>query len=637
MEAQQFQALVARVEQMAEADPRGYVLRVFGIAALGFAILGLVIAMAMVNVALIAGVVLLVVFTGGKALLFFAKLGKLVILLAIPVWAMLRTTWTLVFARFPRPEGREIRRDEAPALFARLDEMRSRIGGPRVHRVLVTDELNAAIVQHPRLGLLGWEENTLILGLRLLQALSEDEAMAVVAHEYGHLAGNHGRFAGFIYRFRNAWGRLQAMSQQWNDWGSRLIARLFRWYAPRFNAYTFALARQNEYLADRTSVELVGARPAADALMRTGIAARYESEGFWPAIQRRIATEAEPPAGRGQMWRQSQREGLDADARQRYLDAARREATDPFDTHPALVDRLAAIGAAADGQAALRLAPPAVTAAEAWFGPRLEALSAEFDRRWRDDVAGQWKERHEHLRRQVARVAELEGKADPSDDERWEYLCAVEETDPGRDLMPLLEGLLAASPDHLSALFRRGRLRLDRGDEGGIADLERVIAADPSATLPGCDVAWQFYRKRVAEGDAERAEAWQKRWMERSAYENAVNAELSQLPADATLVPHDLPEDQLAVVRGIVAGSAKHVRQAYLVRRVLKSDPTRHDFVICIETARFTLGNKGPEVIKRLAALEWPMHVFIVHLGADPFKRFRKSIRQHRIAPFFEA
>ncbi|MBL8424039.1 MAG: peptidase M48, partial [Candidatus Accumulibacter phosphatis] len=176
MEAQQFQALVARVERLAEADPKGYVRRVFAIAALGFVILGLVIAMAMVNVALIGGVVLLVVFSGGKALLFFAKLGKLVIVLAIPVWLMLRTTWTLVFARLPRPEGREIRRDEAAALFARLDAMRERIGGPRVHRVLVTDELNAAIVQRPRLGLLGWQENTLILGLRLLQALSEDEA-----------------------------------------------------------------------------------------------------------------------------------------------------------------------------------------------------------------------------------------------------------------------------------------------------------------------------------------------------------------------------------------------------------------------------------------------------------------------------
>jgi len=635
MEAQQFQALVARVERLAEADPKGYVLRVVAIAALGFVILGLVIAMAMVNVALIGGVVLLVVFTGGKALLFFAKLGKLVIVLAIPVWLMLRTTWTLVFARFPRPEGRAIRRDEAAVLFARLDAMRERTGGPRVHRVLLTDELNAAIVQRPRLGLLGWQENTLILGLRLLQALSEDEAMAVVAHEYGHLAGHHGRFAAFIYRLRNAWGRLQAMSQQWNDWGSRLIARLFRWYAPRFNAYTFALARQNEYLADRTSVELVGAGAAADALMRTGIVARYESEGFWPAIQRRIAAEAEPPAGRGLMWRQSQREALDADARQRYLDAARREATDPFDTHPALVDRLAAIGAAADGQAAERLAPPAVSAAESWFGTQLPALSAEFDRRWRDEVADQWKERHEHLRRQAARVADLATRTELSDDECWDYLCAVEETDPDRDLMPLLEGLLAAAPAHLPALFRRGRLRLERGDEAGIGDLERVIAADPSATLPGCDIAWQFYRRRGTDGDAAHAEAWQKRWMERSTYENTVNAELSQLPADATLAPHDLPEDRLDIVRHIVAGNATHIRRAYLLRRILTSDPACHDYVICIETARFTLGNKGPAVVKRLAALEWPMHVFIVHLGGEPFKRFRKTIDKQKIPPIY--
>ena len=77
---------------MYKRQPKGYVRLVFAIAALGFVILCLVIAMAMVNVSLIGGVVLLVVFSGGKALLFFAKLGKLVIVLAIPVWLMLRTT-----------------------------------------------------------------------------------------------------------------------------------------------------------------------------------------------------------------------------------------------------------------------------------------------------------------------------------------------------------------------------------------------------------------------------------------------------------------------------------------------------------------------------------------------------------------
>lgn len=201
------------------------------------------------------------------------------------------------------------------------------------------------------------------------------------------------------------------------------------------------------------------------------------------------------------------------------------------------------------------------------------------------------------------------------------------------ELMRLLEGLLAAAPEHLPALFRRGRRRLERGDEAGIGDLERVIAADPSATLPGCHIAWQFYRRRGGEGDAPQAEAWQKRWLERSAHENAVNAELSQLPADATLAPHDLPEDRLAIVRDVVAGSATHIRRAYLLCRIQTSEPACHDYVVCIGTARFTLGNKGPAVIKQFAALEWPVHVFVVHLGSDPFKRFRKTIDKQKIAP----
>jgi hypothetical protein len=122
--------------------------------------------------------------------------------------------------------------------------------------------------------------------------------------------------------------------------------------------------------------------------------------------------------------------------------------------------------------------------------------------------------------------------------------------------------------------------------------------------------------------------------MERSTYENTVTAELSRLPADATLAPHDLPEDRLAIVRAMVAGNAKHIRRAYLLRRILTSDPACHDYVICIETARFTLGNKGPAVIKRLAALEWPMHVFIVHLGGNRSSVSARRSTSRRSRPF---
>lgn len=635
MNAQQLTALAARLERLAHDNPQRYLRKVFGVAALGFLILGLVIGLALINLALIAGLVALVFLTGGKALVLFAKLGKLVILLALPAWAMIRASLTLLFTRFPRPAGRELSRAEAPALFARLDAMRERLDGPRVHRVLLTDELNAAIVQHPRFGLLGWEENTLILGLRLLQTLGEEEAMAVVAHEYGHLAGHHGRFGGFIYRLRNAWGRLQELSQRWNDWGSRLIARLFRWYAPLFNAYTFALARQNEYLADRASVELVGATPTADALMRTDIAARFEADGFWPALNQRVAHQAEPPGDRSALWADALRGQLDIEQRIRYLEQAGTAQTDALDTHPALADRLAAIGVSADAQSATRLAPPERSAAEAWFGERLPALCEAFDQGWCEAIGDRWRDRHQHLRGLGERVAELEALNAPGEPstldaaQQWEYLCAIGELDPQRDLLPLLERLLATQPGHVSARYRRGYLRLAAGDDAGVDDLERVMAADPEAILAACAALIDFYSER----DEAKAESYRARWQARSAHEAAVRAELATLPVDAQLADGGLPPETLSAVSALLRSSPQHIHRAYLLRRVLKADPSMHDYVLAFETPRFTLGDKGAATIRRLAALEWPMAMFIVHLGSNPYKRFRKTIDSQGIAP----
>lgn len=261
MQDQNFEALIGRLERRADANPRRYLFSVLAVALFGFAILGVAIGYSLLVVLLLAGLGALVIITGGKALLLVLKLGKVLVLLAVSAWFMVRSSFAMLFTRLPPPQGRELRREEAPELFARIDAIGRRMKGPAIHRVLLTDELNAAIVQHPALGLLGWEKNYLLLGLSLLQTLTEEEAVSVVAHEYGHLSGYHGRWNGFIYRLRGAWGRMQAMAEGWNNLGTRFIARLFRWYAPYFNAYTFVLARQNEYEADRAARDLTS--PAA--------------------------------------------------------------------------------------------------------------------------------------------------------------------------------------------------------------------------------------------------------------------------------------------------------------------------------------------------------------------------------------
>jgi len=631
MKNEELDQLISRLEVMAKDHPARYTFYVISVALLGFAILGVAILSSLLSVALLVGLALLVVATGGKALILVAKLGKLLILLALPAWVMIRSSFSLLFTRFPSPEGRELLPAEAPALFARLSDIRKQLKGPRIHHVLLTDELNAAIVQHPRFGLLGWEKNYLILGLPLLQALSEEEALAVVAHEYGHLSGRHGRLGGFIYRFRSAWGRLQTLSEQWNDWGSRLIARLFRWYAPYFNAYTFVFARQNEYVADRCSVEIFGQRNAASALMKVNVAALFEDEKFWPSIDRRVVEEPEPIKKRSALWRAALQSELDPETRSRYVETAGQRKTDHFDTHPALNERLSAIGLSVGSLDSQHLDVPAVSAAMNWLGNHLESIQSEFDRAWEENVSERWRERHVYLKARKARLAALDTQASLTTDEQWEYITLQGELSPDEDLLPRLNALIAEAPGHLSALYRRGVLMLEKGDEAGIGDLESVMQTDQDAILPACEAAWRYYLDR----SPEKAEHYRARWQERSDHVERVQAELASLPPDANIAPAEVDEAVLETIRAAVRTQEKHLARAYLFQRVLESDPAVKDYVLGVETGFLTMGDKGPEVIKALSEQEFPFPVFIVDLKTKPYNAFKKPIKRLQIAPFY--
>jgi Zn-dependent protease with chaperone function len=277
LEIDRFKSMVARLEQESAVAPRRYRVKVALLALVGFAILALVLATVGFGLVALLGIAGALAFSGGAALLLLLKLGKLLFLLAVPLWFTLKSAVQALFLRLPAPAGREITRARAPALFAALDDMRARMAGPRFHHVLVVNELNAAVVQRPAFGLVGWPRNYLLLGLPLLECMTPDEAMAVVAHEYGHLAGSHGRFSAFIYRLRHSWGTLQAHMDHFQGWLARLVAPLVRWYAPYFNAYTYVLARADEYRADAASARLVGAGSAAHALKRVNLAARITS------------------------------------------------------------------------------------------------------------------------------------------------------------------------------------------------------------------------------------------------------------------------------------------------------------------------------------------------------------------------
>lgn len=299
----------------------------------------------------------------------------------------------------PPPQEPELTREMAPRLFAMLDEVADTLKAPRFHHVQITPEFNAGVLQVPKLGLLGWQVNYLEVGLPLMQALSPEQFRAVIAHEMGHLSANHSRFSGWIYRVRRTWYQLMQNLHGSGHKAAFLFTAFFNWYAPYFAAYSFVLARADEYVADRCAAEVSGAKTAAEALIQTSLQGRFFATTFWPELIGEAARQPAPPASPVSALVAAFKGSRHEDAEAWYEEALE-EKTDLDDTHPSLSERLAALGFRLIPGGPLDLpkpplplpAPPAETAAEAYLGPALGRFAPPLDAEWKRQLDPHWEE-----------------------------------------------------------------------------------------------------------------------------------------------------------------------------------------------------------------------------------------------------
>lgn len=460
MDEQDFRRLVADYEHDSRHDPRGFAWRTAAMAVLGYAaIIGTLIASAF---GLVWGIGQL---TSGPP-----RLWELMIVVgcASLLLSLLRAVWM----RQRPPHGLVITPKDAPRLFDLLRKLAKRTGAPRPDRVLLDGELNAAVVQQPRLGLLGWHRNDLILGLPLMMTLSTRQFAAVLAHEFGHLQGAHGKLGAWIYRTRRSWVML-AQARQSARWGGNLadaaLAFFFRHFFPRFNARAFVLSRQQEIEADKVAHALVGAEPAAQGLLAIELQARWLAEVFWPQVYRRAVSTSSPRRARPyREMRQLLPQGLRHARASAWLAEALKRLPDAGDTHPSLRDRIELAGV----KPALP-AVPAATAADTLLLDSVDQWLKRLDERWRVEIAPAWSERHRHAQAQRHLVAELaqerrEKKLDPDDHMLWARAARLLEGEAAE--RAVLRQVIQDHPDHLGARHELGMLLIEDLDEATSAE-----------------------------------------------------------------------------------------------------------------------------------------------------------------------
>jgi Zn-dependent protease with chaperone function len=224
------------------------------------------------------------------------KVWLVSVVLAIPV---VRGMFMLRLPDIEEPPGVPLTEEAEPRLWAMVRELAEAAGTRAPDTIILTADVNASVMERPRLGGLLPGRRSLHLGLPLLTGLSEAQFRSVLAHEYGHYIGGDTRLGPIVTRGRMQIRRTIAhfhekadkkvaqeraeqekkserrvakgkKAKEIDTTGAgatyRAMAKIYTWYGKFFLRASLSTARGQEFAADRSAARLAGRDATASAL-----------------------------------------------------------------------------------------------------------------------------------------------------------------------------------------------------------------------------------------------------------------------------------------------------------------------------------------------------------------------------------
>lgn len=584
---QRYKALIERLQAQAREAPQAYRTRVALLAALGYAVLGLIL---LIAVGLPVGIVIALLVSGREfdPWVFVALLPQSVFAVVV-----VRALWL----RFDPPSGYRLMPGDAPALEAEIERLRLAAGAPALEAVVIDSDLNAGAASLPRvLGLMGYR-HYMVIGLPLMRLLDSAELSAVIAHEFGHFRSGHGRFSGWIYRVRLGWFRLVEGMARSGAAMSRLFVKFFEWYAPYFNAYSFVLAREDEYEADAVSARVAGEAARVSALIRLEHASQWLTRRYAPKLQARMRAQPQPPAQYNALFAAALRELPPIDIA-RLLISAERD-NDLTDTHPTLPQRVSAVGA-----------PPVLRPQDApaatLLGEALVRIERRLDEVWREETRKPWAAAYAEAKADRERLDALERRGEWDAAETLKHAQLVDTLRPDFDAALLYDRAIERSPDSASARVRAGVLRIDADDVAGVEQLRQAMTLDAGAIRPVFEKLRTYERDgTIAPHVADALAALREEFAERAKSLEARDG----VAEDDDLIAHDLDATTLDGLREALA-RVEQVGQAWLARKRfdLAEEPAHYALLV---TWRGSVASEGSGLKRVVAALRLPGSVSV--------------------------
>ena len=275
------QGIGTRIEVLAEMYPRVYLLLTTIVALTGYACLALF--------------PLLVL--AGMAGMYHAFFNPLYIAWSpLLGWALVTVCSGLVTYRLFRfrpapPAGVVLDRELAPDLHGLVDDTAEHYGRIGVDRIVITGGYQLDIIMTPCTALPAGSMRSLVIGLPLMQCLSSQQLVCLLARRLGQFSKRSNRLLNWLFELRDIWP-LYRSRDAGADPGYLPVHLLFTVYAPLYTVFSTAAARLDELRADSYAMEVCSDDEVLEAISTDAVNRLFLRDKYWPVIRKLGAQEA---------------------------------------------------------------------------------------------------------------------------------------------------------------------------------------------------------------------------------------------------------------------------------------------------------------------------------------------------------
>lgn len=366
------------------------------------------------------------------------------------------------------------------AAYRKVNWISRKVHGPQIHAIYISADFNAAVASAFTF-LPVFRRNVLILGYPLLASMSQKALIGTLAHEIGHLAGNHLSVSLVFYSLVSFWESLHL------GVFNIVTGRWLRYYLPAVHIAALPIYRRHEVEADRFIVDTMGADYAAAALIQLVLAG--ERYGQWD-IQEKLSSAEWKSFDIALFYRDYFQKP--PDEAEKIIELALRTMSPINDEHPPFRERLEIAGMP-DWRACVAEKPDALRRLIGEDPAFYEEVNQFFHRLY--DSAAE----DARIVRQEAEEYLREHTPDPEAglEEINDIISALQTTGKAEQCNAFIECCYAAHPEVPEIACHYGILLAYRGECGkGIAIIEEAVAKCPSLILLANDTLVIHYLRK---------------------------------------------------------------------------------------------------------------------------------------------